>query len=1133
MPKHTNRRLLVVVGLFACVVLVGIVIQFSVRRGSPDPAGSADRRSPVNNEGASQTGDLRSSPSAGSGDPRTARGGWQGWPADAPPPAIAPFNSEQAEQHQEAWAKFLGVKVEYTNSLGMKFRLIPPGEFTMGSTPDEIDANIKAVGGDTRSKIWQERAKSETPQHNVILTQPFYLGVHEVTQADYKLVMETNPAGFSLTGTNKSLIERVAGMDTTRHPVEGASWNDAAEFCAKLSQREKHKPFYFRVGETVTPLEGTGYRLPSEAEWEFACRAGTTTKYWIGDKDEELMRAGWFLSNSSHPTNSGHRTHAVAELKENPFGLFDIHGNVFEWVQDLWEPTYSVQDSKTPAVNPTGSTSAGSLRVVRGGTLNGDAFGCRASNREASGQSRRSNDVGFRVSLPVDAVRESLKVTGPAMAKGVATTPSAPASDPIDFAAERKAAEALLKLNKGKTYLANDKTSWEMKQPLPQVPFYVSDAGFVDVDLTDVEIAVLAGCRGIIKLDARSNAKLTATGLKNVGPLPRLETLFLDETACARESLEFLSNYPRLSTLAMSGDSRVGIMQTLPPCLRLTSLTTPYRVGSVGAEGLKTIVRHCPQLTELNLNDSQELSLEPLSQLRTLQKLHCYGSHLSEAGIGTLAELPNLYSLGVDVPVRKCMQRLAKFDKKLRELVIRDQNGSGPEALTDAIDWLPITRFANLEQLTILDLIAVDAASLQAVAAMPRLKAFSVHNNITAEDRAKLRRYTADDITSFRKARPDVELHIDGKDYPATPDAPIDHAAERKAAEWALSVGATVELVPQSGEMTISLSGENGELPVEPFALKVATMFSKPAVTDDELARLRGCRRLQTLLLFGTPVTGFGLSHLADVRTLTNLDLSTNALSDTGLATVATFTQLRSLNLTSNRGLTDAALAHLRPLAQLETLWLDDLNITDAGVRSLSELHRLRRLHLATGPELTDIGVTQLIRQNAALELLAIADDSGRRTLAPLAQAPRLQSLLISGNQLPPTGLTVLQALPELRSLEIRTPLKPDELVRVSELSQLRRVLLRFLHGNSPSPGDEAFTTLARLPLLEEIDISGTQPSPSDTVLEKWAAIPHLKSVSLNHNEDKRRYTSDGIAAFRKARPDVQLNIDGKEHPGN
>lgn len=757
-PKHTNRRLLIVVGLLACVVLVGIVIQFSVRRWSPNTAGSADRTSPPNNEAATKAGDLRSNPSAGSGGPSTANGGWQGWPVDAPPPAIAPFNSEQAEQHQKAWAKFLGVKVEYTNSLGMKFRLIPPGEFLRGSTPKEIEEALKSVPD---HKLWQEYVRSESPPHQVILTQPVYLGIHEVTQSDYQKVMGRNPSSFATTGPDQESVKKVAGLDTSRHPVETVSWIEAVEFCAKVSQQEKSLLIELRTDELVAPLARTGYRLSTEAEWEFACRAGTTTKYWIGDTDEDLYRAGWC------GTNSNRRTHAVGELLANPFGLFDVHGNVFEWVLDGWEPAYYDRFQKTPALDPTGSTSS-TWRLLRGGQWGEPTSDCRSSNRYAHGTGHRDFYTGFRVSLPVEAARESLKVTGPAMVKGVATTRSAPASDPIDYTAERKVAEALLKLNKGKTILANDKTSWELQQPLPDEPFYVSDVGFVEVDITDDEIGVLAGCRGLLKLDARANARLTAAGLKNVGALPRLETLMLDETACARESLEFLANYPRLSTLAISGDSRVGIMQTLPPCHALTSLTTPYRRGSVGDEGLQTIVRHCPKLTELSVNDSQKFSLVPLSQLRTLQKLHCWGSQLSEAGIGTLAELPNFHTLGVEVPDRTSMPRLAKLENQIREFLMRDQNGSGPESLTDAADWLPITRFAKLEQLTIMNLIAVDAASLQAVAAMPSLKSFSVHGDLLAGEREKLRRYTAEDVAAFRMARPDVQLNIDGQEFPAT-----------------------------------------------------------------------------------------------------------------------------------------------------------------------------------------------------------------------------------------------------------------------------------------------------------------------------------------------------------------------------
>lgn len=320
--------------------------------------------------------------------------GWHGWHADAPAPAIAPFNSAQAKAHQEAWAKHLGVPVEYTNSIGMKFRLIPPGEFTMGSSAAEIEAAFKDV--DLDDIHWKGCIKSEAPQHKVILTQPIYLGVNEVTQAEYEKVMGVNPAHFSPTGEGK---EVVAGLETADHPVEMVSWSDAAEFCAKLSKQQQLKPFYVREGETVTPLDGTGYRLPSEAEWEFACRAGTATKYWIGDKDEDLVRAGWF----GNPV--GGHTHAAGKLNANPFGLFDIHGNVWEWVQDGWEASYYRHSQEKPAINPNNPFSAGSERVFRGGAWDYAASRCRSSGRGAYDKTLRSLLIGFRVSLTIDAVK--------------------------------------------------------------------------------------------------------------------------------------------------------------------------------------------------------------------------------------------------------------------------------------------------------------------------------------------------------------------------------------------------------------------------------------------------------------------------------------------------------------------------------------------------------------------------------------------------------------------------------------------------------------------------------------------------------------------------------------------------------
>ena len=327
---------------------------------------------------------------------------WKGWPKDASPPAIAPFSAEQAKQHQEAWAKHLGVPVEYTNSIGMKFTFIPPGEFMMGSTADEIRKSI-ALAIPPNDTGWQRYAKSEGPQHKVVLTQPFYLAVNEVTQGHYKKVMRTNPSYFAATGAGKGVV---VGIDTSKYPVETVSWNDAGEFCTSLSKLEKLEPLYVRSGVTMTSRAGNGYRLPTEAEWEFSCRAGTTTKFWIGDKVEDLALAGWFGANSRG--NSDNKPHAVGKLKANPFGLYDVHGNLFEWVQDWWDPTYYEQFQNQPALNPVAAASVDSQRAMRGGYYDWRGPICGAAYRHGQPPMYRNASIGFRLALSVAAVKGAL-----------------------------------------------------------------------------------------------------------------------------------------------------------------------------------------------------------------------------------------------------------------------------------------------------------------------------------------------------------------------------------------------------------------------------------------------------------------------------------------------------------------------------------------------------------------------------------------------------------------------------------------------------------------------------------------------------------------------------------------------------
>jgi len=255
---------------------------------------------------------------------------------DAPPPAIAPFTAAEANRHQDAWAKYLGVPVEYTNSIGMKFRLIPPGECTIGTSQAEIDelvAQAIARGGRTD---FIENLREEGPQRQALFEQSFYLGMYEVTQKAWLTVNGNNPSKHQLSDD---------------HPVDNVSWLDAVAFCNALSKREDRHPCYRIDGVEIELVEGDGYRLPLIAEWEYACRAGTMTKYFFGDDPAHLGEYAWFQGNCAG------QTHPVGRLRANPFGLYDIYGNVGEPTQRNRSSTmFSKQPFRGWAyINPAGS----------------------------------------------------------------------------------------------------------------------------------------------------------------------------------------------------------------------------------------------------------------------------------------------------------------------------------------------------------------------------------------------------------------------------------------------------------------------------------------------------------------------------------------------------------------------------------------------------------------------------------------------------------------------------------------------------------------------------------------------------------------------------------------------------------
>ena len=256
------------------------------------------------------------------------------------------------------------------NSIGMTLKLIPAGEFFMGPPDDALEA-----------------AKNEIPSHRVRISKPFYLGVCEVTQGQYEAVMGNNPSHFSANGGGK---DRVAGQSTDRYPVENVSWLDAIQFSNKLSEMEGRKPFYEIDGKDirVPDWNGQGYRLPTEAEWEYACRANasTPTRFSFGDNPVELGRYGWFDGNSAQ------RTHPVSQKRPNGFGLYDMHGNVCEWCWDWWGEGYYNQSVADDPTGPAG----GPFRMLRGGSWRNAPVHARTAHRHPFGGDR-ADCLGFRV----------------------------------------------------------------------------------------------------------------------------------------------------------------------------------------------------------------------------------------------------------------------------------------------------------------------------------------------------------------------------------------------------------------------------------------------------------------------------------------------------------------------------------------------------------------------------------------------------------------------------------------------------------------------------------------------------------------------------------------------------------------
>jgi formylglycine-generating enzyme required for sulfatase activity len=249
-----------------------------------------------------------------------------------------------------------------TNTIGMKLRRIPVGRFVMGSPPNETGR------------------LADEDHHEVEIAKPFAVGTHKVTVGQFRTFVKAK--GYQTEGDkarDRMTWQNPGFAQSDAHPVVCVSWQDAMAFCAWLSEQE-----------------AKSYSLPTEAEWEYTCRAGARTRHYFGDDGTKLTEYAWFKANA------GSMTHPVGQLRPNAWGLYDMHGNTWEWVADWYAWDYY---KRSPAADPAGPDT-GRNRVMRGGGYYDEAADCRSARRHGvNAPNTRNPNVGFRVVLRLPAAK--------------------------------------------------------------------------------------------------------------------------------------------------------------------------------------------------------------------------------------------------------------------------------------------------------------------------------------------------------------------------------------------------------------------------------------------------------------------------------------------------------------------------------------------------------------------------------------------------------------------------------------------------------------------------------------------------------------------------------------------------------
>lgn len=920
-----------------------------------------------------------------------------------PKPAIAPFDADEAKAHQQAWAQFLGTQVETKNSIGMSFVLLPPGEFLMGSTEEQIQAALAQITAsepnvDPRTK--SAFAEFERPQHRVVLTKPAWIGTTEVTIGQFKKFVEatqyvtqaeqlgngnTNSTAEVTDPNKRNLLNwRAPGYQVTDDwPVTQVTWNDAIAFCNWISSREQLVPCYQvdDQGRWTFNESANGFRLPTDAEWEYACRAGTTTQYWFGDDAKLLDQHGWY------DQNAGGSARSVGLKRPNPFGLFDTAGNVWEWCWDWWDAKWYA----TSPVNDPHGPDLGRHRAVRGGVWDFTASNCRSAYRTGRAPEARHYNVGFRVVRTIDEAAKSKGSDPPAQAstpapamKRVGPTPPA-AMAPFETQ-QTKSHQA--------AWASHLDTTVETINSVGMSMILIPPGEFL-MGSTDAQVQAEGG--GSASPEAKKNNRGDAEQPQHRVTITKPFRIGATEVTIGQfKKFAASTGFETKTQIAKDSAKQTPSAAKQPPPANFLNPSYPvaddFPVSVVSWDDATSFCKWLSETEQTTYRLPTEAEWE----------YACRAGTVSSYSFGDGVALLPQHGWYQGNSRAKAHPVAAKLPNPFG---LYDMHGNVYEWCQDWHDPKAYEKSPPNDPL---------GPSVGSSRVLRGGNWYNLAHNAESSYRARLAPSERHDVVGFRCVQViETSVEADRSPQASNPPAPDQ---DRRVAEWVVSRRGIVHLDGQSRDYT-SLE----ELPREDFKTTAIIFLDlRSKVDDDSLKNLLGLRHLTRLALYDDHrVTNDGIAHLKGLPSLKHLDLRDTRMSDDGLKHFAEMNQLEELVL-MGRQFTDEGVGHLESCQQLRTLQLRLPQMTDKALPKISGLlTRLAGLGVGDS-QVTDSGLADIAKMKHAeslgLNSLSITDDG----LKQLQGLKNLFVLNLSQTPITDGGLVHLRGLTNLADLSLQ-----------------------------------------------------------------------------------------------------------------